>query len=247
MISNFNLEQLLTFPFKETESRKNFLIGTLVYFASFIIPILPLIFVMGYIARIMRQVFNGEEPHMPAWDNWESMLKDGLYLFGVRFVYMLPMLALTIPFFLGFFFMTASLGFNNSSDGQLALMIFPLMGVFMLVFIPISLALSLLIPAAESHTIAHSDFAAGFRVREWWTIFRANWGSFAIAYIISMVASFVLTFIVQIAMVTLILICILPFIMPAISMYITTVMYAAFAQAYKDGKDRIAQNSHATA
>jgi hypothetical protein len=66
VLSNFNIEHILTFPFKETEDQKNFLIGALVYFAGFIIPILPLIFVMGYIARIMRQVFNGETPHMPA-------------------------------------------------------------------------------------------------------------------------------------------------------------------------------------
>jgi hypothetical protein len=246
MLSNFNLEQLLTFPFKETEARKNFLIGTLVYFASFIIPILPLIFVMGYIARIMRQIFNGEEPHMPAWDDWESMFKDGVYLFGVRIIYMLPIFALMLPFFFGFIFLIASLESNNNASGQIAALIFPLMGIFMLAFIPISLALSLLVPAAEAHTIAHSDFAACFHIREWWAIFRANWGSFVIAYLISMVASFVLTFIVQIAIATLILICVLPFVMPAISMYITTVMYAAFAQAYKDGKDRIAQNSHAT-
>jgi hypothetical protein len=50
----------------------------------------------------------------------------------------------------------------------------------------------------------------------------------------------VLTFIVQIAMITIVLICLLPLVMPAISMYITLVMYTAYAQAYKDGRDKLA-------
>ena len=214
MLSNFNIEHILTFPFKETEDRKNFLIGILVYFASFIIPILPLIFAMGYIARIMRQVFNGETPHMPAWDDWESMFKDGLYLFGIRIVYTLPLIIILLPLFFG---------------------------IAMIFIFPLSLALGIIVPTAELHTIAHNDFAAGFRIREWRTIFRANWSGFVLAYLVSMVAGFVLTFIVQVAMITIVLICVLPFIMPAITFYITLVMYTAFAQAYKDGKDRLAQ------
>lgn len=239
MISSFNIEQILTFPFKETESRKNFLIGTLVYFASFIIPILPLIFVMGYTARIMRQVFNSEAPHMPAWDDWESMFKDGLYLFGVRIVYTLPLLIIILPLYFAMMFMPLWLNSNSGSSDALAFLPFLIFGIAMIFIFPISLALGIILPAAEVHTIINSDFAAGFRIREWWQIFRANWVGFLLAYLISMVASFALTFIVQIAMITIVLICILPFIMPAITAYLSFVMYAAFAQAYKDGKSRL--------
>lgn len=240
MIGNFNIEQLLTFPFKETESRKNFLIGTLVYFASFIIPIVPLIFVMGYAARIMRQVVNGEEPHMPAWDDWESMLKDGLYLFGVRMVYTLPLLIIILPLYFAMMFLPLWLNSNSGSSDALVFLPFLIFGIAMIFIFPISLALGIILPTAEVHTIINNDFAAGFRIREWWQIFRANWVGFLLAYLISMVASFALTFIVQIAMITIVLICILPFIMPAITAYLTFVMYAAFAQAYKDGKSRLA-------
>jgi hypothetical protein len=240
MLSNFNIEQILTFPFKETEDRKNFLIGTLVYFVGFIIPIVPLIFIMGYIARIMRQVFNGEAPRLPAWDNWESMFKDGLYLIGVRIVYTLPLIVILLPLFFGMMFLPLWLNSNPSSNNSLVFLPFLFFGIAMLFIFPLSLALGIIVPTAELHTIAHNDSAAGFRIREWWPIFRANWGGFAIAFLVSMVASFVLTFIVQIAMVTIVLICVLPFILPAITFYITLVMYTAFAQAYKDGKDQLA-------
>lgn len=241
MLSNLNIEQILTFPFKETEDRKNFLIGALVYFASFIVPIVPLIFVMGYIARVMRQVFNGEAPRLPAWDDWESMLKDGLYLFGVRIVYTLPLIVILLPLFLGMMFLPIWLNSNPNSNNSLVLLPFLFFGIAMIFIFPLSLALGIIVPTAELHTIAHNDYAAGFRIREWWPIFRANWGGFAIAYLVSMVASFVLTFIVQIAMITIVLICVLPLILPAITFYITLIMYTAFAQAYKGGKDRLAQ------
>lgn len=241
MLSNFNIEHILTFPFKEPESRKNFLIGTLVYFASFIVPIVPLILAMGYMARIMRMVFNGEPARMPNWDDWESMLKDGLYIFGVRLVYMLPLFVVMVPLFFGMTLLPLWLESNRGASEEFFLLLFPLMGIFMLILIPASLALGVIVPAAESHTVAESDFAAGLRFREWWPIFRANWGGFLLAFLISMVASFVLAFIVQIAMITIILICVLPFAMPAISFYLILVMYAAFAQAYKDGKDRLPQ------
>lgn len=246
MLGNFNIEQILTFPFKETESRKNFLIGTLVYFASFIVPILPLILAMGYTARIMRQAVNGEELHMPAWDDWESMLKDGLYLFGVRMAYTLPLLIILLPLFFGITFLPIWLDSNSGAGEALVILPFLFFGIAMIFIFPISLALGIILPTAEVHTIINNDFAAGFRIREWWRIFRANWVGFLLAYLISMVASVALTFIVQIAMITIVLICVLPFIMPAITAYLSFVMYAAFAQAYKDGQARIAADHQLT-
>ncbi len=238
-MGNFNIEQILFFPVRESESRKNFLIGTLIYFAGFIIPILPMILVMGYIARIMRQVFNGEEPRMPAWDDWESMLRDGAYIYGVRIIYTLPLLILIAPLFIGGMFLPLLADSSNDPNGFVIFFPFLLFGMLMLIIFPLSLALGIIVPAAEAHTISKTEFAAGFRVREWWSIFRANLGGFVIAYLIALIASFGLSLVVQIAMMTIILICILPLIFPAITLYSTLVMYAAFAQAYRDGKNKI--------
>lgn len=48
MLANYDLMHLLTFPIKDDVVRKQFLIGTLVYLAGFIVPILPLFFVTGF-------------------------------------------------------------------------------------------------------------------------------------------------------------------------------------------------------
>lgn len=240
MIDNINLTQLFLFPIKDNEARKNFLITSLVYLVAFMIPIMPILLVMGYSARIMRQVVNGEELHMTAWDDWESMLKDGIYLFSVRIVYTLPLFLILFPLYLLMVFTPLFMETSNTKT-ELMMLPFLIFAIAMVVIFPLSLALGIILPAAEIHTVVNADFAAGFRIREWWNIFRANWTGFLLAYVISMVASMLLSTIIGFAMVTIVLICILPLIMPAISAYISLVMYAAFAYAYKDGKANLQQ------
>jgi len=239
MLSNFDLNHLLTFPLKDAEARKQFLIGMLVYLAGFVIPIVPLFFATGYMMRIMRQVLRGEQPHMIEWDEWGEMFIDGARLFGVRLVYMLPFFLLLCPL-MGF---NVALPFILEGAGENAdwlIVLFPIIfGGFFLVFIPLMFVLGVLLPAAEVHVTDKAEFAAAFQVREWWAIFRANWGGFLLAIAIVYGISFALTIIIQFAMITIVLICILPIIMPGIAMYTSVVMYTAFAQAYKEGQDRL--------
>jgi hypothetical protein len=239
MLANFDLNHLLMFPLKEEEARKQFLIGALVYLASFIIPIIPMLCATGYMMRIMRQVLNGERPRMVEWDDWGGMLTDGARLFGVRLVFMLPVFLLLCPL-MG---LSIALPFIMENAGQNAdwiAIVFPLIfGVFFLLFIPLSLVIGVILPVAEVHVTDKGEFAAGFRFREWWGIFQANWSGFLLALAIAYAVNFALTLIVQLAMLTLVLICLLPFIIPAIAMYMSLVMYTAFAQAYKAGKEKL--------
>jgi len=239
MLSNFDLNHLLTFPIKETEARKQFLIGTLVYLAAFIIPIIPVLLATGYVMRIMRQVLNGEQPRMVEWDEWTEMFTDGARLFGVRLIFMLPIFLLLCPLMV----LNIALPFIIENAGQNAdwiAVFFPLfIGVFFLLFMPLSILISIILPVAEVHVTDKGEFAAGFRFREWWAIFRTNWSGFLLALAIAYAVSFALTLIVQFAMLTLVLICVLPFILPAIGLYMSLVMYTAFAQAYKIGKAKL--------
>ena len=243
MLSNFDLNHLLTFPVKDAEARKQFLIGSLIYLASFIIPIIPLLFATGYMMRIMRQVLKGEQPRMIEWDEWGEMLVDGARLFFVRLVYMLPFLLLLCPL-IGVSIALPLIIENAGNNADWIVVLFPIVfGGSFLVFIPLMLVLSVLLPAAEVHVTDKVEFAAAFRVREWLKIFRANWSGFLLALAIAYGISFALTIVVQFAMFTIVLICVLPFILPGITMYMSLVMYAAFAQAYKGGQERL-QTEH---
>ena len=250
MLYGFNLSDLLIFPFRDSQSRKYFFIGCLIYLASFFVPILPWLIASGYSAALIRQVLNGEKPHLVPWDNWEAMLKDGARLVGIRLIYSSPLLLLFVPlvlfsFAIGLYPVFAQ---NNDSQGFVtAYLIFMLVMTGLSVLIlPLSLAIGLLVPAAEVHVIAKDDFSAGFQFREWWPIFKQNGGGFVVALGILYAVMMVWGIAMQFLFLTIVLICLLPFFMPAFSMYLTVVQYVAFTQAYKDGQDRLSIEATAT-
>jgi hypothetical protein len=107
------------------------------------------------------------------------------------------------------------------------------------VLIPVSFVLAFIIPAAEMYMVEKGEFSAGFRIREWWPILRANIGGFVAAVAIFYIATMIMSFAIQIIGATLIFACLLPFLLPAITMYSTLIMYTTIAQAYKAGKEKL--------
>lgn len=238
MLFGYDLNHLFYFPVANGEARKNFLIGALLILAGFIIPLVPYLFVLGYIMRIMRQVIEGEKPHMLPWEDWEGLLKDGLKLFGVRFVYLLPFLFLIVPIFA--LMMAGPILAETVPDGEafLSLYFVGLSGMFACVM-PFSFLAGFILPAPEAHVAATGQFSAGFRLGEWWPIFRKNLGGFLVAFLILYGISMIVSVAFQFLFMTIILLCLLPFIMPAFSMYVSLLHYVLFAQAYHDGRARL--------
>jgi hypothetical protein len=131
---------------------------------------------------------------------------------------------------------------TKSANADSIIVIFSLIAfAVMCLIIPLSLPLAAIIPAAEMHAVNKTEFAAGFRIREWWAIFRANLSGFIAAFVIYYVASMILTVVLQIIMATIILSCLLPVLVPGITVYLTLIMYTTIAQAYKVGKVKLAQ------
>ncbi|MBI5353398.1 MAG: DUF4013 domain-containing protein [Chloroflexi bacterium] len=243
MFFGIDLNQLFTFPFKDAESRKYFLIGCLVALAGFIVPLLPYFVLYGYSVRIAKQIMNDEAPHMVPWDDWEGMFKDGAKMFGIRIIYSLPIFIIMIPLFIAMSTMPILTSTMSSSEMDAFFPIF--MVIFfgaMCLIIPISLPLAVIIPAAEIYVVDKNEFAAGFRIREWWAILRANISGFIAAFAIYYISSMVLTVALQVVIATLIFACLLPFVLPAIVMYSLLIMYTTIAQAYKGGKEKLAQS-----
>src|SRR5512134_766990 len=89
-----NLQETLLFPVRDAEARKQFLFTCLIVLAGYFIPLLPFLVVMGYSAKIMRQIIDEKKsPSMPAWQgsDWAEMLLEGLRLYGAQLVLMLPL------------------------------------------------------------------------------------------------------------------------------------------------------------
>ena len=247
MFFGIDLNQTFSFPFKDADSRKYFLIGCLVSLTAFIIPLLPFFILYGYAVRIVKQIMNNEFPRMVAWDDWGDMFKDGAKMFGVRIIYSIPILILVTPLFISSIIMPILM--SNSHGSQMNTL-FPILMVIIFgticILIPISLLLAVIIPAAEMHVVDQDEFAAGFRIREWWVILRANLSGFIAAFAIYIVSTIILGFAIQLIGATLIFACLLPFLLPAMMMYILLIMYTTIAQAYKGGKEKLAQIEVAT-
>ncbi|MEW5829925.1 MAG: DUF4013 domain-containing protein [Chloroflexota bacterium] len=238
MLANFDINHLLAFPVKDRDAVNKSLVGFVVTLLAFVIPILPMLILAGYTARIARQVLDGQKPSMPAWDDWGTMIKDGARIFAVRMIYASPLLLILIVVFGLMAFLPVFAETSGDPDSTGIFIFFPLL-VFgsMIVTVPFSFFLGIVLPAAEVHVIAQNEFAAGFRFREWWAVFRKNWGGFLLAFALSYAISILLVMGTQLLMITIILACLVPLLMPAVAFYMSVVMYAAFARAYKDGRE----------
>lgn len=245
-----NIQEILLFPVRDAESRKQFLIACVVMLSAFIIPILPTLVLMGYSARIMRQVIEEKRnPTMPSWQESDvsEMLLDGLRLWGAQLILTLPLLLL-----LGcgiIFMMSGSIGFgafaydNSDSFAPIGMLMFMLGMLFFGIFGILSLPYGVIISAALPHVAVKRSFQAAFEFKEWFAIFRRALGQFILGYAVIMIASFVLAMVMQIAMLTIILICIIPFIMIPYAAYQMLIMNTVFAQAYAMGQEPLQQKA----
>ena len=247
-----NLQATLLFPVRDADARKQWLIASAVMLASFIVPILPMLVVMGYGVKIMRQVIDeGREPTMPEWQSNDlvALLQDGFRLWAVRLVYTLPLMLLMGCGFIAMFSGTGLLAASSDSNippalGGLAMVAG--MGFIMLISI-LALPLSIILGAVESHAVAQGTFQAAFQFKEWAPIFRKSLAQFLLSYLVVMAASMVLTIVLQIAMMTIVLLCLFPFLMAGYAAYLMLVMNTLFAQAYAGGRAALQVESHASA
>jgi hypothetical protein len=245
-----DLQALLKFPFDDPGWTNKLLIGSLLLFAGYVVPIIPIVFVYGYYAQIERRIIvEGGEPSLPEWDDWGRFFSDGLKLTGVIVVYMLPLIVFFCAgygIFVGLIFgPEAAMRAAPDPESISPLMTFlPFLGMLIwLVLFALGmiglLAVGLILPVATSHVIATGQFAAGFRISEWWPIFRANLAGYLISFILILGVWMALSFAVQVLYLTVILCCLVPFILAPLSMYIMIIGSVLFGQAYRTGVDKV--------
>lgn len=176
---------------------------------------------------------------MIAWEDWEKLFMDGLKLIAVRFVFALPALIIVAPFFIALIYLAST---NTDLPGAIGT-IFPLVYMaVMILAIVVIIAITFILPAAEMRFIDTGEFSAAFRFNEWLPIFRANIGGFVVALIVSYLVGMAASIVIQILAITLILACLLIVLAPAVTFYLTLVPYVFAAQAYRDGKAKLAQH-----
>jgi hypothetical protein len=245
-----SLEEILTFPFRDKEWQNKLLIGSLVVLANFVVPILPLFLVYGYGVRIARRVINGDgELYLPEWDDWGGLFVDGARIVGVSFVSALPLIIIAFAgqgLLMAGSIVPALVAETAGGEAALVLaMVSTLLGVGggFAVFgatMVLSLAMGILLPVITGHVIATGEFAAAFRVREWWPIFRANVGGYLLVLILVFGIGLALGMVLQILYLTVCLCCLVPILMGPCTTYTTLVSFTLYARAYRMGAHNLA-------
>ncbi|MHB9031738.1 MAG: DUF4013 domain-containing protein [Anaerolineae bacterium] len=241
-ISTANLQSALSFVIQDKKWGSKVLIAGLMALLCCIIPIIPVLLLLGYQARIMRRITNEDgKPALPDWNNWGDMFIDGLRLLAINIIYLLPGI---LVFLFGYVALFASaIGgaamARHAGDGP------GLVGVLFMWFffgfgILLGMAGYLFSVPAQVHAISKSQFSAAFDFRAWWRVFKSNWIGFVLAIVVVFGLSQAMGLVFAVAWLTICLICLTPFIIIAVMVYTLLVTSALYALAYREGTDILA-------
>jgi hypothetical protein len=242
-ISLENAKKIISFPFQGEKRGIKIIIGAALFFANYLIPLIPILPVLGYAVRVMKRVILEEEdPVLPEWTDWGSLFLDGLKVFGAMLIYQLPALALAVIgygiMFLPIFFITAAA--SSSSFYESAFPIFIMVGNFagMALFMLgmfLAMAAMVFMPAVLGNMIAKGNFVAAFQVKEWWPVFKANLAGSLLAIALLLGLYFGLGYAAEILVFTVVLCFLMPFAVGLIGFLMSVIMMALFAVTYRDG------------
>ena len=150
-----------------------------IVFASTIIPLIPLIFVVGYQVAVAKNVMNREEKPLPEWQEWGQLFMDGLVVWVAQFVYAIPVALLTVCVVL------TSIALSDSNSGA------ALAGtiVFSCLLILFAIALVFIMPALYIQYIRYGDFGPMFKFGEVIGLVRENFVDILLTVIVSIVGA----------------------------------------------------------
>lgn len=247
------LKRLFRFPSQDPQWQGKFVIGSALTLAGYIIPIVPTLFVGGYILRVMRQTLAGQAPTLPKWDDWGEMFRDGLSVFVIGLVYFLPALIVWLVG-IGLYFATSFyLPFAAATGAdeveimaQFMLLTFGSMGVMFL-----SMALATLfsilggiaLPIAIAHFLAEGRLGAAFRLRQWWPILKVDKLGYFAAWVVVAGLLGVMYMGLMVLYSTMILCFLLPILGAPIGFYLSLVGAAVFGQTYRENAAALADSA----
>lgn len=241
--SLMNFKNLLSFPFKDKKSGSKILIGSLLIFSSAIIPILPLLIVLGYIMQIAKRIIDGDgELSMPEWDQWGEYLRDGFKWLVALLLYSIPLI---IIFSIGYFVYFASFiglaAFEESVNPPVWSIILPFFGMgvlFLTMFIGILLALVefVFLPAGLMHIVHTGKFSSAFHVNQWWPVMKKNFLGFLVAIIFLFGFYYFMMMAFSALYMSVVLCFVIPFAMAPLTFLMGLWTIPLFAQAYREVK-----------
>jgi hypothetical protein len=248
-----SVKEILRFPFRDANWRNRFAIGAALILASVLlcyIPffpffgVIPSLFVAGYVYRVQRRAAKSGELVLPPWDDWGGLALDGLKGLLVRLVYTLPALLCFVGgmflYYVLIFGMTIPMAFLEDSGGAIMLMLLMMFGSMALMFLAMFVGWALLLlgmvplPMAMTHFVARDELAAGFRLREIWSLIKADKLGYFVAYVVVAGLGMMLYIGFILLYMSMVLCALLPFVAAPAAFYIMLISAAVFGLTYKE-------------
>ncbi len=167
-----------TYMFEDQNWIKKIVIGGIVA----LIPIVNFA-ALGYVVQIIRNTRDGRPTPLPEWDQFGAYFMDGLWVFLIFLVYMIPVILLACVQGVG----TAALANNKDTENVVGI----LSGCLSCLIALWSILVAILIPAVLIRYAEVGEFMAGFRFGEVFSVITANIGSYVIVLLLWWVASFI--------------------------------------------------------
>jgi hypothetical protein len=177
---SFDFAKPFTFVFEDPEWLQRILIGGLFYLAGFFI--VGWFFIFGYVARLTRNVVAGYERPLPDWENLGDYFNEGLRLFGVAFVYLLPLIILGIGMMFPAIIADAIDNEGVRTMGGL------MTGCMTCLFVPITFAVIFFMPASMLFVAVERRFGAAFEFGRIWPFIKQNVGNYVLAIVVYLIA-----------------------------------------------------------
>lgn len=202
-------EDAIEYPWRGEQHVETLAIGgVMTILGLFFVPIL---FVYGYLVRVLRAVSAGETATPPTFDEWGDLLVDGVVAFGIGVVYFLvPMVVMVVGWF--FSFIPALLGVGAGSDGGAAagslLSVLVLVGVFGVTG-ALFLAAGYLLPGAITAYARTGTVGSAFSASTLRPVVTDR--EYAIAWLVAFAINLLVGIVVNLAVVTIVGIVVVPF------------------------------------
>jgi hypothetical protein len=249
------LKEVLGFPFRDPNWQNRLIIGAALTLAGvflYFIPIvslIPLLFVAGYAFRVQRRAARSGELVLPPWDDWGGLLVDGLKGLLVNIVYLLPGLVCffggMMLYYVMVFAISFPMAFIEDSAGVALVMMLLMFASMALMFLAMFLSWVLVLlglvplPMATSHMVAQDELGAAFRLRQIWSLIKADklgyFAAFVIVYGLGMIWYFAFILLYM----SMVLCVLLPFVMAPALFYTVLVNAAAFGLTYRESAARV--------
>ncbi|HVT05437.1 MAG TPA: DUF4013 domain-containing protein [Thermoanaerobaculia bacterium] len=186
--TTIDFARCFTFAFEDPEWLKKIVVGGLFYLASFILIGIP--FLLGYLARMCRNVIAGNARPLPDWDDLGGYFAEGMKLLVVALVYTLPILIL-YGVMIGGMIGLSTVGHAN--DGVSAMAGLLGSGLGCLIFF-LAIAIGVLLPAALIRVIASGNMADGFNFAANFAFIKTNLSNYLLSIVVQLLANFIAQF-----------------------------------------------------